>query len=66
VFLPHAFAYVFERANQAARNAGFVGTYGGRSGPKYLGMHEIDGTLDPTPRGSKPIQSYASPAWFGT
>jgi hypothetical protein len=29
-------------------------------------MHDSAGLLVPTPRGSKPIQSYASPAWLGT
>jgi hypothetical protein len=54
------------RLNQARSIRFEVGTYRGRSKPAYVGSHETRGSLSPTPRGSKPIQSYAAPAPFGT
>ncbi len=54
---PQALAYAAERACQAASSSGVLGTYSGRSGPKYPGSQDSAGLLDPTPRGSKPIQS---------
>ena len=54
----HASAYISERFSQVDSRASVFGTYGGRSPWKYFGMHESAGRLEPTPRGSKPIQSY--------
>src|SRR4249919_1105830 len=61
----HASAYFSERFSHIDSRASVLGTYGGRSPWKYFGMHESAGRLEPTPRGSKPTQSYALPASFG-
>src|SRR4051812_13194690 len=61
-----ASAYACERFFHAFSSFFVVGTYSGRSYPKYLGLQVSAGTLEPTPRGSQPIQSYAFPAFFGT
>src|SRR4051794_36368398 len=64
--LPQAAAYPLARSSQAFSSWWVVGTYGGRLYPAYVLSQLSDGLLAPTPRGSKPIQSYAAPAAFGT